>query len=415
MNDLTRARRSLPPSERLTILLLGYIVRGPLGGLAWHHLQYVMGLAALGHDVHFVEDSEDYPACYDPSRDTMGVDPGYGLRFAEQCFGRVGLGDCWAYHDAHAGRWHGPDCARILDVCRGADLVLNLSGVNPLRPWCLDVPARALVDTDPVFTQVRHLQDPAARRLASQHTAFFTFGENFGRSGCGIPDDGLPWRPTRQPVVLGAWPVTPGPARGKFTTVLQWDSYRVRVHEGRRYGMKSDSFGPYWDLPRRAGLHFELAVGSESAPRERLRDMGWSVRDPLEVTRDLWTYREYLQQSRAEFAVAKHGYVVTHSGWFSERSAAYLASGRPVVIEDTGFTDWLLAGDGVLPFRNPEEALAGIASLADAYEQHCHAARAIAEKYFDARKVLPPLVEQALDGSRSVREGVSAGQDSRTS
>jgi hypothetical protein len=398
MSD-SAGRTRLPPSERLTVLVLGYIVRGPLGGLAWHHLQYVMGLAALGHDVHFMEDSEDYPSCYDPSRDDLGVDPRYGLRFAERCFGRVGLGDCWSYHDAHAGRWHGPGAGRALDTCRRADLLLNLSGVNPLRPWWRRVPVRTLVDTDPAFTQIRHLQDPAARQQALEHTAFFTFGENFGRPGCSTPDDGLPWRPTRQPVVLGAWPVTPGPAEGKFTTVLQWDSYRVRVHEGRRYGMKSDSFGPYWDLPRRAGPHFELAIGSASAPRERLRDVGWSLRDPLEVTRDPWTYREYLQQSRAEFGIAKHGYVVTRSGWFSERSAAYLASGRPVVIEETGFSEWLPAGDGVLAFRGTEEALAGVAAVGAAYGHHCRAARAIAEEYFDARMVLPRLIEQALETS----------------
>jgi hypothetical protein len=409
MNDTAMSRPRVPPSGRLTVLVLGYIVRGPVGGLAWHHLQYVMGLASLGHDVHFVEDSDDYPSCCDPSRDVMGVDPSYGLQFAGRCFDRVGLGDHWAYHDAHAGHWHGPGAARVLEVCRRADLVLNLSGVNPLRPWCLDVPARALVDTDPVFTQVRHLQDPVARRRALQHTAFFSFGENFGLPGCGTPDDGLPWRPTRQPVVLDAWPVTPGPARGKFTTVLNWDSYGARVHEGRRYGMKSDSFDPYWDLPRRAGPHFELAIGSEAEPREKLRDKGWALRNPLEVTRDPWTYQDYLQQSRAEFGVAKHGYVATWSGWFSERSAAYLASGRPAVIQDTGFSAWLPAGRGVLAFRTPEEALAAIDSVNGDYEAHCRDARGLAEEYFDARKVLPRLLEQALErappGGASFAEG----------
>jgi hypothetical protein len=379
------------------VIVLGYVVRGPLGGLAWHHLQFVMGLAALGHDVHFVEDSEDYPSCYDPVRDAMGVDPGYGLEFAARCFGRVGLAGRWAYYDAHTGRWHGPCAGRVLDACRRADLVLNLSGVNPLRPWCREAPARALVDTDPVFTQVRHLQDPAARERARQHTAFLTFGENFGRPGCTTPDDGFPWRPTRQPVVLEAWPVTPGPARGKFTTVMQWDSYPARSLGGRPYGLKSDSFGPYLDLPRRVGRDFELAVGSPAAPRQKLRDLGWAVRNPLEVTRDPWTYQDYLRQSAAEFGVAKHGYVVAQSGWFSERSAAYLACGRPVVVQDTGFSEWLPTGRGVLAFRDPEEAVDAIASVDGDYGGHCRAARALAEEFFDARKVLPPLLDQALD------------------
>jgi hypothetical protein len=401
----------LAAADRLRIVVLGYIVRGPIGGLAWHHLQYVMGLAALGHDVYFLEDSDDYASCYDPSRDAVDVDPRYGLEFATECFNRVGLGDRWAYHNAHEGLWHGPCASRMFAACVHADMVLNLSGVNPLRPWCLEAPVRVLVDTDPAFTQIRHLQDPAARQLAEQHTAFFSFGENIGRSTCTVPDDGFPWRPTRQPIVLDAWPVTPGPRHGRFTTVMQWDSYKARMYGGRRYGMKSDSFGPFWDLPRQAGPVFELALGSASAPREKLRRLGWNLRNPLEVARDPWAYQEYLRKSRAEFGVAKQGYVATRSGWFSERSAAYLASGRPVVVEETGFSDWLPDGRGVLGFRNTEEALAAIESIGSSYARHCGAARAIAEDYFDARKILPRLLEQALNQSALPRETVA---DART-
>jgi hypothetical protein len=384
------------PSDRLRILVLGYIVRGPTGGLTWHHLQYMMGLCALGHDPYFVEDSDEYPCCYDPSQDGLGTNPTYGLAYAARCFDRVGLGERWAYHDAHLGSWHGPCAGRILDVCRTADLVLNVSGVNPLRPWCLDVPARALLDTDPVFTQLRHLEDPAARQLAEQHTAFLSFGENFERPGCAIPDDGFPWQPTRQPVVLDAWPVTPGPAQGKFTTVMLWNCYPPRVYRGQRFGLKSDSFGPYWDLPRRAGPVFELAVGSASAPREALLNHGWALRNPLEAASDPWAFQDYVRQSKAEFTVAKHGYVVSRSGWFSERSAGYLASGRPVVVQDTGFADWLPTGRGVLMFRTPDEARASVESVDRSYPDHCREARALAEEYFDARKVLPPLLEKAL-------------------
>ena len=139
-------------SERLRIIVLGYIVRGPLGGLAWHHLQYVLGLVELGHDVIFVEDSDDYPACYDPARNVVDTDPSYGLDFTARTFERVGLGQRWAYYDAHTTRWLGPCAGQVLSLCASADLLLNLSGVNPLRPWLLQIPARALVDTDPVFT-----------------------------------------------------------------------------------------------------------------------------------------------------------------------------------------------------------------------------------------------------------------------
>ena len=381
----------------LRIIVLGYIVRGPLGGLAWHHLQYVLGLARLGHDVYFLEDSDDYPSCYDPAREVTDTDPSYGLRFAKETFERVGLSNCWAYHDAHTSHWYGPCADHILEICSTADLLLNLSSMNPLRPWLAEVPVRALIDTDPLFTQIRHLTDPVSRKLAMQHSAFLSFGENVGREMSTIPKDGLTWQATRQPIVLDAWPVTSGVPSGKFTTVMLWDSYPAREYGGCRYGMKSDSFTPFLDLPKRADPILELAVGSPSAPRELLRRKGWEVRDPLEVTRDPWAYQNYIQQSKAEFSVAKHGYVISRSGWFSERSAGYLASGRPVLTQETGFSHWMETGAGVISFSTPEQALAGIEEINCHYEFHCREARAIAEEYFDSKKVLSRLIKVAMD------------------
>jgi hypothetical protein len=268
--------------------------------------------------------------------------------------------------------------------------------MNPLRPWLLEAPVRVLVDTDPVFTQIRHLTDAAAAGQARRHTAFFSFGENIAGGRSAVPDDGLPWRATRQPIVLDAWRVTPGPAEGSFTTVMQWDSYPARVYDGLRYGMKSDSFGPYQGLPAWARARFELAVGGSTAPRDQLRARGWVVRDPLAATRDIGTYQDYIRGSKAEFAVAKHGYVRAYCGWFSERSAAYLASGRPVVVQDTGFSAWLETGTGVVAFRTPEEALDGVGDVLGRYDAHCRSAREIAAAHFDAREVLPRLVEQAM-------------------
>ena len=381
----------------LRIIIASYIVRGPLGGGTWNKLQYMLGLAALGHDVYFVEDSDDYPSCYDPVRDVTDADPTYGLEYARGVFERVGLQDRWAYYDAHTSRWLGPCADRIVRICRTADLLLNLSGVNPLRPWLMEIPARALIDTDPVFTQIRHLTDASARDRALGHTAFFSFGESIGLYRSTVPSDGLPWQPTRQPVVLVAMSVTPGRAQGKFTTVMLWDSYSAVEYDGIRYNMKSVSFEPYMNLPEKVGAIFELAVGSPSAPRKLLRSKGWIVRDPLEVTRDPWTYLRYIQQSKAEFSVAKHGYVVSRSGWFSERSVAYLASGRPVLLQDTGFSDWLQMGAGVVSFTTPEEALVGIEEINRRYDFHCRAAREIAAEYFDARKVLSRLVSCAMN------------------
>jgi len=386
----------LPRERRLRIIVLGYIVRGPLGGLAWHHLQYVMGLTRLGHDVYFIEDSDDFPSCYDPDRGVTDADPSYGLRFAARAFDRVGLGSRWAFHDAHKLRWRGPLASDAVQVCEAADLLLNISAVNPLRPWTQDIPVRVLIDTDPAFTQVRHLSDPKARDLALSHNEFFTFGENFGQPGCLIPDDGLSWRPTRQPIVLDAWPVVAGDPDAAFTTVMQWDSYAHREYEGMHLGMKAESFVPFFDLPQRTTQRLELALGSAGAPRDNLLARGWLLRNPLEVTRDPWSYQTYIRGSKGEFGIAKHGYVVSESGWFSERSAAYLASGRPVLVQQTGFSRWLTTDAGVVPFSNLDEARAGLEQVASRYQYHCQAARDVAREWFDSDVVLRRLLEQSF-------------------
>lgn len=384
------------PGNRLRIIVLGYLVRGPLGGLAWHHLQYVKGLSLLGHEVYFLEDSDDYEGCYNPQTDIVSADPGYGLRFAERCFGLLELQDCWAYYDAHTSSWYGPCTERIVSICEQTDVLLNVSGVNPLRPWHIDIPIRVLIDTDPAFTQIRHLQEPIARQTALRHNAFFTFAENFGAESCVVPDDGLPWQATRQPVVLETWPVVPAPENGNFTTVMQWDSYKVREHNGVCYGMKSRSFEPYIDLPRYTEVGLELALGGETAPRELLKANGWLVCNPLEITRELNTYRQYIQESKAEFSIAKHGYVVSQSGWFSERSANYLASGRPVLVQETGFSNWMNSGEGVIAFNDADEAIAGIEKINSDYRSQCEAARALAAEYFESSVVLTSMLERAL-------------------
>ena len=346
--------------------------------------------------MYFVEDSDDFPSCYDPTRHVTDTDFTYGISFADQAFKAVGLEGRWAYYDAHSGGWHGPTATRMDEICSTADLLLNVSGANPIRDWFDQVPRRAFIDTDPAFEQVRQLTVPERRQRALQHNRFFSFGENIANNSSHVPDDDLPWKATRQPVVLNAWPLTNPPERGKMTSIMQWESYPAREFNGIRYGLKCDSFLPYLDLPEVSAAEFELALGSPTAPRELLRSKGWLLRDPVTTTHSLESYQDYIQQSRAEFSVAKHGYVVARTGWFSERTANYLASGRPVVVQDTGFTEWLKVDAGVLPFNTSEEACQQIADLDARYELHCSAAREIAGNFFDAKTVLRQLIETAM-------------------
>ena len=394
---------TLTRNVRLRIIVLGFIVRCPSGGLVWHYLQYVKGLADLGHEVYYVEDNcffeeDQYGWCYHPSTNEWDTNPSEGLEFIKEIFKAVGLGNIWAYHDAQRSRWHGPLADRIQILGANADLLINVSGVNPLRLWLQEIPVRAYIDTDPVFSQVKHLTNPINRTLALQHNRFFSFAENISSPDCTIPNDTFPWRATRQPIVMDLWPFTRGRFDGNFTTVMVWESYKALEYGGIRYGMKSESFKDFIDLPHHVRNELELAVACSPDTERMLSAKGWSIVDPVATTLTPPRYVEFIRRSKAEFTVAKHTYVVTNSGWFSERSAVYLASGRPVLAQETGFSEWLPTGQGLLFFRNMDEAISGIHEINAHYEKHCGAAREIAETYFDARKVLTDLIDLAIGG-----------------
>ena len=381
--------------SRLKVVVMGYVVRGPLAGMAWSDLQYVDSLRALGHDVVYVEDSDDYPSCYDPTKDETAADPAYGLRFAASALGDVGLADDWTFYDAHTDRWLGPQASKGAQLFADADVLLNLAGVNPLRDWAMDVPVRVLVDQDPAFTQIRNLEDASRASFARAHTTFFTFAENIGRDDCTVPDDGLPWVPTRQPVIAARYEPVAAAGDGPFTTVMQWESYPELGFAGRTYGMKARSFESLAELPRHTSVRLELAVGAPLAVRERLEGSGWSTRDPRPVTRDLRSYLSFIAASRGEIGIAKHGYASSRSGWFSERSLTYMSCGRPVILQDTGFSSWLPTGEGVLAFDDMTEAAAALEQVDADPVAHGRAARSLANDLFDGRKVMSDLLEAA--------------------
>ena len=383
-------------ASQLKVIVMGYVVRGPLGGMAWSDLQYIASLKALGHDVVYVEDSDDYPSCYNPPSNETTTDPEYGLAFAREAMEIVGLPESWSYYDAHTRTWHGPLESRGSKVFSDADVVLNLAGVNPIREWTREVPVRMLVDQDPAFTQIRNVTDPKRAAYARQHNAFATFAMNIDSPECSVPDDGITWHPTRQPVIVDVFPVTHGPKSGAFTTVMQWESYPTLEFGDLSFGMKSASFEEYLALPQATDVRLELAVGAPDPVRARLQDAGWITMDPRPITRTLHTYADFIRASKGEFGIAKHGYVTARSGWFSERSLAYMANARPVVLQDTGFSDWLPVGEGVLAFTSLAEAATALAAADGDYERHSTAARAVAAEHFDGRKVVSDLLESTL-------------------
>jgi hypothetical protein len=365
----------------------------PLAGVGLHYLQYCLGLRDMGIEVSYLEEIEEYWP-YNPDTNEPDEHASYTVPWLRQLFEAFDMP--WAYRDP-LRRYHGATEEEVLARCAGADLLLNVSGAH--NPIAHHRSARVLayVDTDPGFIQVKATREPGTRSWLEGHDLLFTFGEAMGRSpSCRIPDDGYHWKTTRQPVYLPFWDeVTTGPGKA-YTTVMNWRAYAPVEWEGQVWGQKDAEFPVVRDLPTRLpDLDLELAVGGRDVPRDELRAAGWTVTDPLEATRTVWRFRDYIADSRAELTIAKQCYVRSGSGWFSERSANYLAAGRPVIAQDTGWSAYLPRSAGVLPFTTTDEAEEAVRRVEADPDGCAAAARAVAASYFDSQLVLAALLSDA--------------------
>jgi hypothetical protein len=414
-------------NSRLRIIVTGLIAQHPLGGVTWDYVQYVLGLVRLGHDVFYIEDSGEWPYVSDSTDRTISNTCAANVRYLAAVMQRFGLGERWAYRYVRSGEWFGLSDRRRAEVITDADLVLNVSGTIARPRKYLAAKRLAYIDSDPVFTQVRlALGERKLCAWVAAHDIHFSFGESLSDT---IPKTGHDWRPTRQPIVLSEW--RPGaPERPAFTTIMTWASERPLLYAGRRFGYKNLQFQRYLDLPHRVpAATLEIAVGDldhlEWQPEEDvsdrprapgvrgrgrhiLEDAGWRVVSAAHTCPDLDSYRAYIEGSLGEWSVAKHGYVMGQSGWFSCRSACYLAAGKPVIVENTGFDSVLPVGEGILPFRTVEEAVAAIEEVIANYARHAAAARDIAVTCFDSAKVLTMLIERAMDSPAVVSPRVPA-------
>jgi hypothetical protein len=353
------------------------------GGEAWVRLNWVLGLRKLGFEALFLEQL------------SAGA-PESGVDFFRTTMQRHGLLESSAL--IGAGRTLcGMEFPRVLDFASGADALLNISGHLTSEPVMERVRRRVYVDIDPGFTQIWHAQGATGLGLEG-HDLHFTIGENIGTSDCPIPTSGIHWRKTRPPVVLDEWPVVASAAFDRFTTIANWrGSYGTVEFDGRTYGLKVHEFRKFIELPRDTGLPFEIALGIHPADhkdRSALEAAEWRLTDPVAAAGSAEAFRNYVRGSGAEFSVAQGVYVHTQSGWFSDRTAVYLASGLPALVQDTGFSRNLPTGAGLLTFSNMEEAMAGAESITRDYAIHRCAARAVAEEYFDSNKVLQRLLSE---------------------
>jgi len=372
-----------PPAPRIAIG--GAMAQKPgSAGHAWQFLQYLLGLRRLGYEVLFLDRLEAPP-----------VRQAKGAAWVARVLGDAGLEDAWSL-DLGDGRSAGMDRARALRFVADADLLVNVMGFITDEELLGAARRRVFLDTDPGFGQMWHTLGLAD--ILAGHDVHVTIGERIGEPDCTVPGCGVRWVTTPQPVVLDQWPACPPGPGVRFTSIASWrGAYAPIEYGGHTYGLRVHEFRRFADLPRRAGGTFELAldIHPADAADARLLDFGgWTVVAPATVAATPWDYRRYIQASDAELMVAKGIYVDSRSGWLSERSLCYLASGRPVLAQDTGFSELYPTGDGLLAFTTIDEAVAGIEAIRAEPARHGAAARALAEEHFASDRVLGRLLDR---------------------
>lgn len=399
MSDLVLGHPSaLPPPKRGVVVVWGLLASFPFGGMTWQVLHHLAGLRRLGLDVWYVEDS-DRPV-YSAASYLVTEDCQDNIAYLALYMDAVGLGDRWIFREPGSKRCSG---ARDLDglrrLYRDADAVLNLCGSQEARPEHDTIRRLVYLQTDPVADQVGAASGDEARiRDLDRYDYLFTYGANIGAPDCAVPIDGYEWIPTRPPVCVDWWEGADAPGEGAaLTTVAKWSHEGKDVSwQGERWRWSKDhEFHKVLDIAERSALPLELAVSSISEEElHTLQVKGWRT-IPSATAKDPPSYRQYIQRSLGEFTVAKEQYVRPRSGWFSDRSVCYLAAGRPVVTQATGFEKYIPSGEGLFAFSDVEGALGAINQIAADYRRNARVAHEIAREYFAAETVLDKVLEKA--------------------
>lgn len=377
----------------LTLIVSGMIAADPWqGGATWAVLQYVLGFQQLGHAVYFVEPVT--PKALRPANAPLAQT--VNAAYFRQVMADFGLAQTSALLLAGTQQTVGLPYPQLREIASRADVLVNISGLLTDETLLSRIPARIYLDLDPAFNQLWQAVEGIDMRFAG-HTHFVTVGLNLGQPDCGVPTGGLDWITTLQPVVLAQWPVATPIEYDALTTIANWRGYGSIRHDGVHYGQKVHSLRPIMTLPTLTGEKFMLALAIHPGEVDDLAALhanGWRLLDPAQVAQTPVRYRRFIQGSKAEFGIAKSGYVVARCGWFSDRSVCFLASGRPVLAQETGFSRFLPTGTGLFAFCTADDVLAGIEALQRDYAGHARAARVLAEEYFDAAKVLSRLLER---------------------
>ena len=376
----------------MRIIVSGMIAGDPgQGGAAWAVLQYVLGLLQLGHDVYVIEPISGEQRTASPSDFESSKSARYFMDVARM----FGLERRCSLLLEASQQTIGLPYTELLEIARSATVLLNISGMLKDQDLIGCIPHRVFLDLDPAFNQLWHATQGIDMRLDA-HNRFVTVGKALGDPKCRVPTCGVQWITTFQPVVMKHWPMNEGPYRHRFTTIGNWRGYGSIEHDGIFYGQKAHSLRAFMELPAKSKEQFQLALSIHPGEQRDLEDLkrnGWILLDPAQHVEMPNQYQEFIGASKAEFGIAKSGYVVSRCGWFSDRSACYLASGRPVLAQDTGFSDYLPCGEGLFNFSTVDDALAAIDSINSNYQRHTQAARSIALQYFESDTVLSNLLD----------------------
>jgi len=376
-----------------TIVLSSYVVRYPVGGVLSSNLQLLSGFRRLGHEVVLVEKAGYEESCFDPVRGVTSDDCSYGTRTVARLLARHGLGRSWCYVAAD-GTYHGLGPEAIERIFARADLFIDRGAHHTWDEESRDVPVRVLLDPDPGHRQIG--MERARRRGtdAPRYDAYYTYGHNIGTPRSPAPTAGRTWRHVFHPVDTSLYRPAPLPDGGAFTSVMNWTSLPSADLDGRSYGMKDVEMAKFEALPTLVDVPLELAIEGRNVPVARLRAQRWSITAALAATRSLETFRAYITGSLGEFSVVKEVYAALDVGWFSDRSAAYLAHGRPVVVQANGIAGHLPVGEGLFEVADADEAADAIKRIAREPERHAQAARHLAERHLDSSVVLGRFLAQ---------------------
>jgi hypothetical protein len=378
---------------KLRIVISGVIGGVPFqGGLTWVYLHYLLGFKRLGHEVYFIEPIEQ--KVLRPV--DVALEKSTNASYFQRVMRDFELDQRSALILKGTRQTLGLTYEQLSQVVSSADVLINASGLLRDETLTAHIPIRIYLDLDPAFNQLWHSVGGINMGFDG-HTHFMTVGLNLGKPGCSVPTCGLHWIPTVQPLVLERWASGNGVTLDAYTTIANWRSYGSIEYDGVFYGQKVHSLRQIISLPRLAKEKFVLALSIHSDEVKdllALKENCWHIIDPAEVASEPASFQKFIQASKGELGIAKSGYAVSRCGWFSDRSICYLASGKPVIAQETGFSNFLPTGEGLLAFETMEELLEGLQKVGDDYTKHSRAARMIAEEYFDSDKVLNRLLQQ---------------------